>query len=182
MALDAVEHNYEGRIMKPIYFFCRARAPIAILATALLLSAAADADDPSNDGQWWIAHPIEGVWNATVNLTTCGPTPITLLSFQSMGVFARGGTYHDTNSTSPALKSSTFGVWKHLGGRRYAFAFRFFRFDAAGTAVGTNIVRHEVVLSADRQSYTSSGTGEVYDLAGNLIASGCSSASATRFE
>jgi len=152
----------------------------------LLCGGAASADLPAGkfDGRplSWFSYPIEGVWNAVVNITTCGPTPITLFSFQAMSSYAHGGTYDDTNSTNPALKSASLGVWSHVDGNTYSFAFRFFRFDPTGMPIGTSVVRHTVTLADDLKSYTSSGTGDMYDMAGNLFMTGCSSSTATRFE
>jgi hypothetical protein len=162
----------------------------AILVVLLLGPMAAHAND-RNDGHWeqlgaaglwWMTDPIEGVWDAKVIITTCTTPAITLTTFDALGIFARGGTFHDTNSTNPVVRSSTFGTWRHIKGRTYQFAFKFFRFDTAGIHQGTQIVRHDVVLARDGKSYTSEGTSETYDTAGILIRTGCSNATATRFK
>lgn len=123
---------------------------------------------------------IEGLWNAEVNITICA-TGMVVASFDAMAIFAANGTFHDTNSNNPALRSASFGTWQHLGGDEYEFAFRFFRFDLQGFNEGWNVVRHRVELSADGQTYHSEGTAEIYDLSDNLILSGCSNSVAVRF-
>lgn len=127
----------------------------------------------------WSADRIEGVWDARVNITVCnGPV---LFSFDGLGLFGANGAFHDTNSTNPSLRSATFGYWKHIRGRSYKFAFKFFRFDLAGNLLGTQVVRHNVLLSGSGDTYTSSGTSETYNTNGELIATGCSNSTATRF-
>jgi hypothetical protein len=99
-----------------------------------------------------------------------------------MNVFAADGTFLDTNSTNPATQSAHFGYWRHIHGNRYEFAQKFFMFDAAGAATGWRIVRHEVVLAASGLSLTSGGTAETFNNDGLLLTTGCSTASAVRFD
>lgn len=123
---------------------------------------------------------IEGLWNVQVTARVCA-TGAPIVSFPAMGLFARGGAMHDTNATNPAIRSSGFGTWNHVRGNRYRFAFKFFDFDAAGNSTGYRIVRHNVILGSDGEEYESAGTAEFYDANGNLIRTGCSSSTATRF-
>jgi hypothetical protein len=77
------------------------------------------------------------------------------------------------------------GTWQHLHGRNYQFVFKLFRFDVAGTAIGTQVVRHTLTLARDGKSYVSKGTSQAYDMTGNPVAgppTGCSISKATRFE
>lgn len=142
-----------------------------------------------------LAHPaahagdqahITGLWNVTVTLTNCAtgdPLPFPGAIFEAMALFERDGTFHDTNVMSPVGQSSAFGIWNHLNGRDYRFAFRVFRFDSTGTLpTGSQIVRHRLVLSADGDTYQSSGTAEFYDVNGiRILPDGCSTSTATRF-
>ena len=111
--------------------------------------------------------------------------------FDAMALFARGGTFHDTNKGQPpASRSSGFGTWRRIKRREYEFAFKLFRFNPDGTPRGSQIVRHTVTLSRDGKSYTSEGTAVYYDLNGNqtdvngnpTTEPGCSTSTATRFE
>lgn len=124
---------------------------------------------------------IEGVWNARVNITVC-ETGAIITSFDAMAAFGRGGLFHDTNSMNPVLLSASFGEWHRIGKNRYEFAFRSFSFDPAGIHLGSRVVRHEVVLAKNGRTYTSQGTAEFYDIDGNLFMTGCSDATASRFE
>lgn len=123
---------------------------------------------------------IEGTWNVRVRITVCA-TGATITSFDAMGMFGAKGTFHDTNATNPALRSQAFGYWEQGSGDQFYFAFRVFRFDPAGNNIGSQIVRHNVVLSPTGNTYTSGGTAEFYDAVGNLTMTGCSTSTATRF-
>jgi hypothetical protein len=129
---------------------------------------------------------ITGVWNARVNITNClpgnVPGPIVFASFDAMNVYAADGTFLDTNSTNPATHSSHFGYWRHIRANKYEFAQRFFLFDAAGVATGSRIVRHQVLLDRTGLSFTSAGYAETFNTDGVLLATGCSTSTAVRFD
>jgi hypothetical protein len=155
-------------------------AVISVIALACLVAVPAISAGKAR-GVPFQADPIEGLWTADVKITNC-ITGAVIISFDAMGLFAAGGTFHDTNATNPTLRSASFGTWQHLGGNEYEFAFRFFRFDLQGFYQGWNVVRHRVELSADGQSYTSEGSAEIYNASGVLIMPGCSSSEAIRFD
>lgn len=167
------------------------RSLSALLVTAsVLVMGSADANDhrrydwsagPSMT-PWSTSYPIEGAWNVRVEITNCADGSV-ITSFDAMGLFARGGAFHDTSASN--LRSPGFGQWRHLRGRKYEFAFRLFRFDAAGTYLGSQIVRHAVTLERGGDSYTSEGTAEYFDIDGQPASApppGCSRSTATRFE
>lgn len=158
---------------------------VALAACVLLapsLAGAGDSDD------WSPGDPIEGVWTARVTITNCADGTPLPVSFDALGMFGRGGTFNNTdaqNPIMPTMRSSAFGTWKRLHGRTYSFAFKLFRFDVAGTLIGSQVVRHTLTLARDGKSYTSAGTSQAYDAAGNPVAgppTGCSISKATRFE
>jgi hypothetical protein len=158
---------------------------VAMAIFAALVSGATGAQPGSPPdgvpGLSWLSFPIEGVWNANVDITNCAG--ISFNNFDAMAIFHRGGTMHDTNATNPALRSSAFGTWRYTGVRKYAFAFRFFRFDVTGQTIGSSIVRHTIQLAPDGESYTSEGTAEFFDANGQpaFPFTGCSSSTAVRF-
>jgi hypothetical protein len=55
-------------------------------------------------------------------------------------------------------------------------------FDSAGNFTGWQIVRHQANLSARASETESAGTSEIYNAIGNLVFTGCSAATGTRFE
>jgi hypothetical protein len=159
---------------------------VVALGVLLLTQVGAAAQDDAQaaaTGHAWFPDPIVGVWNVSVDITNCA-TGATIASGEAMALFAADGTRHETNATNPALRSPAFGTWRRLGKKnnKYQFAFRFFRFDTAGVNLGSQVIRHDLVLSADGTSYFSEGTAEIFDPFGNLIVIGCSTATATRFE
>jgi hypothetical protein len=129
---------------------------------------------------------ITGSWNARVSITNClpgnVPGPIVFASFDAMNVYAADGTFLDTNAGNPVTQSAHFGYWRHIRGNRYEFAQRFFLFDAAGVATGSRIVRHQVLLDRTGLSFTSGGYAETFNTDGVLLATGCSTSTAVRFD
>jgi len=157
----------------------------AVLAVTCLGQPAAFADDGIGE-RWTTQERIEGVWLAKVTITNCATgeaLPFPGAKFDAMGIFASNGILHNTDQNNPATKSETFGTWERTGRNTYRFAFRLFRFDTTGLFTGSQIVRHNVVLSRDGLSYTSSGNAEFYDVSGiRMLPDGCSKATATRFK
>lgn len=129
---------------------------------------------------------ISGVWNAHVKITNClpgnVPGPVVFASFEAINVFAADGTFLDTNTSNPATQSAHFGYWRRIGGNKYEFAQKFFMFDAAGVATSYRVVRHQVVLDKTGMSFGSGGYAETFNLDGVLLATGCSTSSAVRFD
>jgi len=129
---------------------------------------------------------IRGVWTARVNITNClpsgAPGPVVFASFDAMNVYAADGTFLDANSGNPATQSAHLGYWRHIRGNKYEFAQKFFMSDVAGAPLGWRIVRHEIVLGFRGLSFTSAGTAETYNTDGVLVATGCSTSTAVRFD
>jgi hypothetical protein len=164
---------------------CPKRRFLAVLpATLVGLLLAQPSASSGNQGASPEAR-LTGLWLVTVTLTNCDtgePLPFPGATVEAMALFERDGTMHDTNEFSPLTRSSGFGIWKHLEESKYRFAFRFFAFDATGTIpIGPVVVRHRLVLSENGNRYRSKGTGEFYDVDGNLVSEVCSTSTATRF-
>jgi hypothetical protein len=162
----------------------KSSAVAAVLAALFLGPSPAFADEAYGE-RWFPLDRIEGVWLAKVTLTNCATgeaLPFPGAKFDAMGLFGSNGAFHNTDETNPALRSATFGQWERTGRHTYRFAFRFFRFDSTGLKIGSQIVRHDIVLSRDGHSYSSSGTAEFYDVSGvRMLPDGCSRSTATRF-
>jgi hypothetical protein len=166
--------------MKKILFRSATRC-LAVSALVLVMGQPAWAG-----GDHRPAKRISGVWIARVNITNClpgnVPGPVVFASFDAMNVYAADGTFLDTNTSSPATQSAHFGYWRHIRGNKYEFAQRFFLFDAAGLNTGYRIVRHEIQVDKTGQSFTSAGYAETFNPDGVLLATGCSTSSAVRFD
>lgn len=133
-------------------------------------------------GQNRPGRALEGVWDIQVTARNC-QTGVAVRSFPAMQTFMRGGTMNDWGTgNAPALRSPGQGVWSYESQRNYSSAFQFFRFNADGTLAGKQIGRAQIELSHDGNSYTTTGMGQVFDVNGNVIQTGCSTATATRFQ
>jgi len=125
---------------------------------------------------------LEGTWDVQVTIRNC-QTGAAIRTFASITTFMSGGTLLDSTSGIPqALKTPGHGVWSHTGGRNYRFKFKSFSFDASGNFTGWTIITHEGHLNRRADESESAGTAEIYAPNGNLIATGCSTTTATRFE
>jgi hypothetical protein len=79
---------------------------------------------------------------------------------------------------APALH----GIWSHTGGQSYHAVDEAFIFNPAGAWVSTQKLTQEIQLAADGDTFSSNATTEFFDTAGNLTATGCATAIATRME
>jgi len=157
----------------------------ALLAGLCLGQPAAYAEDGIGE-RWTTLDRIEGVWLAKVTITNCATgeaLPFPGAKFDAMALFGPNGTLHNTDQNNPATRSQNLGYWERTGRHTYRFAFRLFRFDTTGLLIGSQIVRHNLVLARDGLSYVSSGNAEIYDVSGiRALPDGCSKATATRFK
>ena len=159
-------------------------AQVSVLAQNILNKEKSDAqtqEDLSAGGA--NAGKLEGSWDVKVTLLNCqsglpvGPTTPSMLTFM------RGGTMQEIGTRiSPSLRAPGHGIWGYQSRGHYTATFQFFRFNADGTLAGRQIVRQEILLSNDGNSFTSSATARVLDAGGNVITNNCSSGVATRFE
>jgi hypothetical protein len=126
---------------------------------------------------------LEGTWDMEVTTRNC-QTGAATRTFASIDTFMSGGTMLNSTSGFPqALVTPEQGVWSQVGGNTYRFKFKSFSFDASGNFIGwTIIVSYEANLNRRADRYNAVGTAEVYAPNGNLLFTGCSTATATRFE
>jgi hypothetical protein len=153
----------------------------ALLMVAAVTPAVVSAGD-NNKAQSQGGKRIVGTWDVHVSARSC-QTGAELRTFESLEQFNTGGTMLDVSSGfAPGRQTPGIGVWRHLSGNTYSFSFKSFSFDPNGNFTGWTIVRHEVTLNPGGDEFTSEGTAEFYDASGNLLFTGCSSNTATRFE
>ena len=123
---------------------------------------------------------LVGVWVTHVTRRNC-ETGEPIGTSHSQNTFAKGGTLLETIGPSIS-RSPGNGIWKHeLGWHEYSFVLRFMRFDAAGSFVGSGVVRAAITLDETGDHYTSTATNDVLDVNGNVIGSGCATSVSTRF-
>ena len=156
------------------------RTALLFLAISTLTFSAFAQDDVKSESRG--GGRLEGTWDARVSIRNC-QTGAEIRNFASIGTFMTGGTMLDSTSGIPqALKTPGHGVWSHISGNTYRFKFKSFSFDAGGNFTGWTIINHEANLNRRADEYDSAGTAEVYAPNGNLIFTGCSTTTATRFE
>ncbi len=161
---------------------------LAILMLAMFAQVRVSAQDKGNEqtqenssGQSGGGR-LEGTWDAQVTIRNC-QTGAAIRTFASIGTFMSGGTALDSTSGIPqARKTPGQGVWSHVSGNTYRLKLKSFSFDASDNFTGWTIINHEANLNRRADAYESAGTAEVYDPNGNLLFTGCSTTTATRFE
>lgn len=125
---------------------------------------------------------LEGTWDVQVTIRDC-QTNEEIPTFASTTTFMFGGTLIDsTSGMPPAAKTPGHGIWYHIGENLYRFKFKSFSFGPTGNFTGWTIITHEASMDRGGNSYESAGTAEVYNLAGMLVRTRCSSTTATRFQ
>lgn len=153
-------------------------AVLALLMMSAFMQISVSAQENDKGG----SKGLEGSWNVQVTARNC-QTGDAIRTFPAMQTFMRGGTMMDWGSaTAPSLRGIGQGVWSYDSGGSNTTAFQFFRFNADGTLAGRQIGRAQIELSQDGDGYTSTGTAQVLDVNGNVIANNCSSGVGTRFE
>ena len=124
---------------------------------------------------------IEGVWDIIVTGVSCA-TGAPLFTGRVIHMFIDGGTM--TEIADRSNRSAGLGTWRHLGGRSYSTLHKFIEYSAFGlnTFNGTAVVMREIELSKNGDEFTATATSEIFDKNDNLIATGCATSTATRFE
>lgn len=122
---------------------------------------------------------IVGIWDVDVVIDNC--SGVTVGSFRAMHKYELGGTGQVVPATNPARLSEHSMVWSHVRGDDYLATVKMFRFDADGQYIGWTVIRNEVSVSKDRQSYSGYGVAEFFDASGNYLFASCPSFTGTRF-
>ncbi len=167
---------------------------LAILMLTTFTQISVSAQDKNNEEEnsaqtqedllKWNNNPraLEGAWNVQVTIRNC-QTGDAVRTFPRMNTFMQGGTMQEFSVAGPpSLRGPGHGVWSHLSERRFSYAVQFFRFNADGSFAGSIKERRNVEVSRFGSSYNATGTAEIFDANGNLIATACATETATRFE
>ncbi len=143
---------------------------------------------------------IEGVWRTVVTPRNCQTGAQVAPSIQGLFTFNKGGTMSEYGISTgqgqtPALRSPGHGVWERLREHEYSFKFIFYRYNASGVFLGTQIIRaalelgtssnvftNNAAISASRNVFTTNSAVEIFDAGDNLIGTGCATAVGRRFE
>ena len=125
---------------------------------------------------------LVGVWLTQVTRRNCDTGEPIAATGRIQLTFAEGGTFLETIGPS-IFRSPGNGICKREAGlNEYSFVLRFMRYDAAGSFVGSGVVRAAIALDETGDHYTSTATNDVLDVNGNVISSGCATSVSTRFQ
>lgn len=169
--------------MKPINWKV---AVVVALSFALVLSViratSANAEDWDSDGK-----RLEGTWIVTVTQENCATKAQLGAPFQSYLTFARGGTLTETTSNPtffPALRGPGHGIWKRTGEKTYsAKSLAFITLN--GQLVKTQEISQTIELQGEQDAdsfETTEASVKFFDPAGNLLLTGCATATGKRLE
>ena len=145
------------------------------LSGAQIPAFAQPGHDQREEGQ----KGLEGVWDITITVRSCA-TGAALFTGRVIHMFIDGGTM--TEIADRANRSAGLGTWRHLGGSSYSAIHKWIEYTTAGGFNGTEVVTREIELSKNGDEFTATATGEVFNAAGQLISTACSTSTATRFE
>ncbi len=128
------------------------------------------------------ARKLEGTWRVQVTLRNC-QTGVPLRTFPALLTFARGGTLTETTTAfSSAMRSPGHGFWNHTRGRSFTAASDAFLFNPAGLWTGTQRITQSIEIGNDPDQLESTASVEIFDTFGNLTATGCATATASRMQ
>ena len=130
---------------------------------------------------------IEGVWRTAMTLRNCqtgAPLPVPVL--RGLNTFNKGGTMAEWGvgpGQTPAMRGPGHGTWKHeKSWNEYSSTFLHYRYDAAGTFLGSVRITSAVLLGESGDEFTTIASINILDPDYNVIGTGCATAIATRFE
>jgi hypothetical protein len=149
------------------------------LAVVLLATSGLNAQEGNSESQ---GGRLEGTWRLQVSVKDC-QTGVVQRTFPALLAFAKGGTLTvTTGGQPPALFTPGIGVWRHTGGHIYSAVFEAFAFNPAGVWIAIHRFTRVIELDRNGDDFTDTIKLEILDTSGNLIAPGCGSSTARRFE
>ena len=165
--------------MRTTQLFRIATVGLAVLLAPLLVGA------PAFDE----GDQIAGFWNVREQLLSGCPTGDPVRDIPDLNIFFKSGEFIEA-AGSPSVGSPPLqrvmpglGTWAHAGGRHFTSEFRFFRYSAEDdTFAGVQTASKEIELGEDGNSFTSTGTTDIFDANGNHLATRCSRGAAVRIK
>jgi hypothetical protein len=129
------------------------------------------------------AHSLQGTWRVTRNGVDC-ITGEEFPSFPAITTYNQGGTctgYEVPPGGDPG-QGTEYGVWQREPGRQnYSVRAVSYGYTAEGV-FEVRVEATEAIQLTTADSFTSSGTVQIFDADGNLIGTICATSTATRFE
>ncbi|MEP6922562.1 MAG: hypothetical protein ABI967_15675 [bacterium] len=127
-------------------------------------------------------NKLEGTWRVQVTIRDC-TSGAALRTFPAFLTFAQGGTLTETTTGfPPASRTPGHGFWEHLGGHSYRAVSEAFLFNPAGLWTGRQRLTQIIEIGNHGEQLNSNATNEIFDTAGNMIVTGCATATGSYFE
>ena len=122
-------------------------------------------DDPADSAP--PGASIVGLWEMA-NTPNIGPNAgkVTLRGIES---WHSDGTEALNDFHNPAGGNVCLGVWMQTGPRTFKLKHPYWMWDSTGTLIGSGVLRWEVTVDADGNSYTGTFTNDQVDLLGNSV-------------
>lgn len=158
-----------------------ARLAVLALAGMLFLGSgiAARAQSDGDNSQ----RGLEGAWRLQVTVRDCNTGQPLRPTFPAVFTFAEGGTATViTAGQLPSLATPGLGVWRHTQGHDYSAVTDAFVFSTAGAWIQTHRLTRAIQVSIEGDSFTDQVALQIFDTAGNPIATGCATSVANRLE
>ena len=154
---------------------------MAIVIAFTMSRSTIRAQNPPVDPVGFREPSLVGVWLTQVTRRNCDTGEPIAATGRIQLTFAEGGTLLETIGPS-IFRSPGNGIWKREHGwNEYSYAVRFMRYDAAGSFIGSGVVRASLTLDKTGDHYTATATNDVLDVNGNVTGSGCATSVSTRF-
>jgi hypothetical protein len=151
-----------------------------VLAGMLVLGSGLTANAQSEDAR---SHRgLQETWRVQVTVSDC-QTGAVQRTFPALFAFAKRGTLPNTTAGQPpALFTPGFGVWRRTDDHNYSAVSESFVFSPAGVWIQTHRLTRAIQLDRDADEFTDAINLEIFNTSGNLIATGCGTSVARRFE
>ena len=129
------------------------------------------------------AQTLQGTWRVTRTSVDC-ITGQDILSFPAIMTFNQGGTctgYFVVPGTDPG-QGTEYGVWqREPGNHNYSVRVVSYAYSAEGD-FEARVEATEALQLTTADSFTGTGTVQIFDADGNLIGTICATSIGTRFE
>ena len=160
--------------------FAASRGAALVLAGLLVLGSGLTATAQSaNAGS---PNGLEGTWRVQLTVSDC-QTGQVLRTFPTLFAFAKGGTVTFTTAGQlPSLATPGLGTWHHMDDHTYSAVSEVFIFSPAGAWIQTHRLTRIIEIAEDGNEFTDTVALEIFDPNGNLIAMGCATSVASRFQ
>jgi hypothetical protein len=185
---DIQKQGETRMISRKLKRFVASNGTVALVLTGMLVlgsgfTARAQSEGAQSDGAR--SHRgLQGTWRVQVTIRDCHTGAVQRKPFPALFAFAKGGTVTNTTAGQPpALFTPGFGVWRHTEDHNYTAVTESFVFSPAGVWIQTHRLTRAIELDRDADEFTDTINLEIFDATnGNLIATGCGTSSARRFE